>query len=1019
MNCLFIGLGGAGTNAVATLQKMFHDYYAFEKAKTDIKKEFSDMLDDEFLYIDTDDAIIKVPEYKGVIKSADVINLGKVSPDAVIGLIEDKIKFKNESNNDLRVKEWFDNIRAKNDKTLENGADSVRMCSRINLFNECFLSGNDIQEKIKNKIIIIKKRQDTFNNKGGSKQPRIYIISGSCGGTGSGVFLDILYMINELYKSSIATTTDSVDIRPVIVMPQTFIDELQETDILNTNYKLNSYAFFNEINAVVRDYWNTENDTQFHHFYLKHPDSTVAQKPFKPYRVAYLFDAFSTKSDRNKATQKLANFLFNLELTAFNAAEGDNNSFDKSTTNSVDGIARASRQIQHVNSFVALGAFSIEKGDYIFKKYIKEKMIYEILKFGFKGETVFLTDKEKKSTVKEFDSLITEGLKKTIGIISNKIIDLNSHIKSLEDIKEGIIRLYNYDTVIAADHEEDEISKNIEEIKKSINEFISETEKLTYSYCQNKLLAYSLTHTTAFIDCLDTFYYNLIENNTKKAFDLNLEKAKKEKRISKSQVDKYINEFHNFLQEIIKQDLYVKLSDYGFLDNCKSFITTFNNKTIIDKKNEDWFTNFKKYLSDTEQDESRCILPAIGKIKNNNGDLIDGNILDEFYNKIVMRDPSDKHKPLLQFDDNDNKNTIYKIKKYIVDSISNFSSNFDPRAQIKYQAQFDLFAVELENEVNSIINTNEIVNDYFKKPITEFLKLGEIEKKDYENICNKFKTFDKVEFTSSTSAATGKIKHFVSMASFGGNTKLKADLEVGDNMTCKLIDNSYYSNKIVKLIVETGYNIRDYKFYGEQYEPFFKNHFFEKQMNFDHQPFIHKDFLGKDHNGDVWSVFQEKKEKSSNSSIKLASYSNEDVFRFLIFYLCGLFDTLKSNNNIESELLNGLVLKNELSLIPFKYDDLAETYIIEKEQKITIKDSYADNEIQNYNRFLSSWVNLLSEKLSKKPIANEYEVIQATHKLMIGKSIKTNLELLKEFIDTNGKLVKQDFLIHYKKRFTL
>jgi len=1026
MNCLFIGLGGAGSYAVATLHKMFHDYYAFEKANPDIKKDYLDMLDDEYLYIDTDESVKGANEFKNVIKDTEFINLGKASPDSIINLVEKKIKDSYSSKDDLRVKEWFDKLRARNSKTLENGADGVRMCSRIAVFNSCIQNGG-IEDKIKEKIKLVITRQAKYRlANGGAKQPRVYIVTGSCGGTGSGIFLDVLYMIDEVFKASLTNdSTLTLDVRPIIVMPQKFIEELKDTDVLKTNYKLNSYAFFNEINAVLKDFYNSEDNTQFGQFYLKY---SKTEKTFKPYRIAYLFDAYSTDKilTHKEATQKIANFLFDLELTAFNSNENDNNAFDTSTTNSLENIYKASRTNKYINGFSTLGYCSIEKGDYIFKKYIKKKLIYETLKYGFIGEAVILTDTEKASIVNEFDSILTNSFKKTFNEIDTIINDINSYLSGSSEKKQNMINLYKYDSINVSDDDSDEELKYIKKIQNIIKNFIEDIEKKTYNFCKQKLMTHSLNSTYALIDHLDFYYYNKKDNSHKKLFNIKLESIEKEKSLSGKQVLKFINEFKVLLQELIKQKLYVELSEgtTGFLDNCKISIKNFNDNISINIVTENWLSTFKKYLTELEKDESKSILPAISSLMNQNGDLIEGNKLDELYNQIVLRNPSNKQLPLLEYNDLENEDTVYKIKKKIVDEINGFSDNFHPKASINHQAKFDLFIEELVIYANKIIEKNPIINQYFKQPITDFLKISEIGSKEYEKICNKYKNYQAVEFTNYTISETGKSKYFVCLANFSGNEKLKADLNVGEDMKCKLLENPFYNNKIVKLIVELGYNINEYKFYNEQYKTFFVDYFNEKRENFDHQPFIHKDFLGDDLSGDVWKVLQKKKEESTSITRELISYSKEDVFKFFICYVMCFYNQLVKSKYISEDIKKGIIFIDSSKEIEFKYFSYSkalERFNQKGTGKFKVIGTYKENDITTYNKDLIGWIKILNDKKGK--ITNQYEIYKDTMKFMHDEGIfNDNIEkMLSSFVDYDTKKVKgnEDFISFYKKRFNL
>ncbi|MCS6861938.1 MAG: tubulin-like doman-containing protein, partial [Abditibacteriales bacterium] len=81
-----------------------------------------------------------------------------------------------------------------------------------------------------------------------------YVLTGSCGGTGSGMFLDVCYLIHRVAREA-GLVNPSV--RAVIVLPTLYVERARRTrEDWARHYQANGYAFFKEV----------------HHFILNGPD---------------------------------------------------------------------------------------------------------------------------------------------------------------------------------------------------------------------------------------------------------------------------------------------------------------------------------------------------------------------------------------------------------------------------------------------------------------------------------------------------------------------------------------------------------------------------------------------------------------------------------------------------------------------------------------------------------------------------------------------------------------------------
>ncbi|WP_455961962.1 tubulin-like doman-containing protein, partial [Bacteroides bouchesdurhonensis] len=197
---IFIGLGGSGVSTVAALKYKIYANTSGDDPYELINKNY------KFIFIDTDQADVNKQNayYKSKFEGGrrlfidpknELINLGTVNPNAVYEEALAK-SVSNREDIDNAVLEACTEKLAKKLKPypLKDGAGAYRYNSRIAFARMSY----DFVDMLKTDL---QQLLDT-RTAGIDGVTLRYWIVGSCnGGTGSGIFTDVLYLVNMLHKS--------------------------------------------------------------------------------------------------------------------------------------------------------------------------------------------------------------------------------------------------------------------------------------------------------------------------------------------------------------------------------------------------------------------------------------------------------------------------------------------------------------------------------------------------------------------------------------------------------------------------------------------------------------------------------------------------------------------------------------------------------------------------------------------------------------------------------------------------
>lgn len=242
---VFVGLGGTGGEIVARLKDL-------------IRQQFPDPKDPayrffQFLAIDAD-GFDKLPKSAQAVldREEEFCFIGGINVREFVGEA-----FKNPGSDAGKdVKEWLGSppspavLDVLPRGELSDGAQRVRLAGRTLLYAH----KDEVDRKIGRKIdtaVGLDAATGAAGHMSSHRKVHVYIAGGSCGGTGSGIFFDVLHMVARRLLSAAGPAPV---ISAVLVLPGIHVkrNELIGSR-LDEYYGANGWAFWEELKHVLRD----------------------------------------------------------------------------------------------------------------------------------------------------------------------------------------------------------------------------------------------------------------------------------------------------------------------------------------------------------------------------------------------------------------------------------------------------------------------------------------------------------------------------------------------------------------------------------------------------------------------------------------------------------------------------------------------------------------------------------------------------------------------------------------------
>lgn len=231
---LIIGLGGTGAETAGRL-----------KQKLSIGDEQAHLRSDmtKFLIFDT----------IGLLKqqNPDIIRAFSEAEDEYISLAQDFNGYAYLQENyakDRNLRDWWDNRYHVSPQYQEWGAKRVRQLGRLFLYHMHYKIEQIIQQKVLDAATLYEDlvRGQNLADVGGNF--RVYVCSSSCGGTGSGIFIDILYKVWRAVLSQGRVP----EIRSFVFLPGIYEEEAAKRSMeLVGAHRANAYAFLKELDYFL------------------------------------------------------------------------------------------------------------------------------------------------------------------------------------------------------------------------------------------------------------------------------------------------------------------------------------------------------------------------------------------------------------------------------------------------------------------------------------------------------------------------------------------------------------------------------------------------------------------------------------------------------------------------------------------------------------------------------------------------------------------------------------------------
>ena len=380
---LFIGMGGSGVKTMMALQDQLKSYDPVASVNS------------RFLMIDTDEGQINAFDNHEKLNLGDA-NVYQYYTQAVGSKV-------NKTDDQIRFMEWFDTkaLATITNGPLSLGASANRPQGRA--------AAAIKQIPFREKITKILSELLSMKESGPiDEDVKVYTCCSVAGGTGSSIYLDLMYLLQEVY-TGINTTRGELQLWSVLYMPEIFKILQKGGEKVRGDYQTNVFAFWSEINAISKDYY--QNVTHNSETGAEETTNDYNKNVFKPFSVfvspsdfrwkifknAILID-YMTSNDKTfqapemyENTANLIRYLSDNQIGKQLRSDWDN---------STNRLASFSAQAPWIDSFSIAGFRALEGPNQYLKKYFKAKIFSDV----FNG--LINIDEQDKDTIKQKENVV-------------------------------------------------------------------------------------------------------------------------------------------------------------------------------------------------------------------------------------------------------------------------------------------------------------------------------------------------------------------------------------------------------------------------------------------------------------------------------------------------------------------------------------------------------------------------------------------------------------------------------------
>jgi hypothetical protein len=269
---IIIGLGGSGGDIMLRVRKRFFEKYG----------SLSQFPLVSYLWIDTD------ATEKDVGAGVFAEQIAFAPNEKIMAVMADTTKVTNDLNQYPHIKKWFYPGLSKL-KTMTEGAGQIRAYSRLGFYDHYVEIRNAIINagaQVRN-VENIRTVREKHNLEATPSELQVFVLFSLAGGTGSGMFLDLSFLVKDIFRGQALTTIGCV------MMPGLF--NPHEDRVF-----ANSYAAVKEL-----EHYSYEND-----FQVEWPDGVNRTIPGPPFNYTYLIDR--TNYANNAVDFSTREIIFNM-----------------------------------------------------------------------------------------------------------------------------------------------------------------------------------------------------------------------------------------------------------------------------------------------------------------------------------------------------------------------------------------------------------------------------------------------------------------------------------------------------------------------------------------------------------------------------------------------------------------------------------------------------------------------------------------------------------------------------------
>ncbi|MDD4148684.1 MAG: tubulin-like doman-containing protein [Bacteroidales bacterium] len=910
---LFIALGGTGYKSVSKLQE-YCENYASAKGGND---------SNYYLYVDTDETSINP-----VIKKQNtfVIDLSKFKVVDYYKTVEQK----------KQINIWFDGENISIPQVdLKAGAKGIRQLTRMGFY--LHPGAKDVITRLLDGFII-DNQLAIKNNDNNLNSLKIYVVSGTAGGTGSGILYDFLYTMWRYYIDD-KGMNGNLDVCGVLLMPNLFL-KVNDKDLVN-KYKLNGYAFIQETNALVKIGQQTHLPDQFFNYFNGEVSSKSPSTAWQPFQKAILIDDLNINFQftQRYLYETISEFLFSFTLGRDvygddNIVDGNNAKIqellDSALTNTAPDLNR-----EYINYFGSYGILVIKSANEYFARYTKARLKEDTL-----DSVIGTLDDFSEDLYQEIQVYI----EKLYNDFERKAIIIPPKGSSKEEKLElaNVLKLLDFNKKFpeAKEPKIKEFLSQLSENKKSLDALCDDVKKYLYTLHESKLSEHSLYSLINAVKKADNHFYNIWDTNNKLNFD---EKSFDVVNTVESKMMKY------FCYHLSKGS--ENNNNNGYLDLFKEYLEKLVKELVLLRtKLKDEQSEIITDLQERKKNQSSAIVPSVDDIIGIVGKNLvfkeDGEFVKWYQEaQFDIKNQHQKINAKIYTDTNPNKKFI------------NFDIKFKNE---KYRGNF---VEELERVTLDALDSQSY-QSIINKTVYDLIDEGSYSI-DY---------FDRFEYPFIRLNTPINASRFVFAGSFNNRDTLLSNLGYHEaNINHIKIDDLFFKDRIIKIAFHNSIALDDYFLFNQLKTNFNENYTkLKKDNKIVATPFIHKEFGGEKFDGNVFKLLSEGGNKLINNDFANNPENTKQlIYKFgLLFiydYVQKAISSCITSSGFDKEFIRFDETNKQISLFNISYSTFTKRYSIDKSKTIEIEVECVSNPLnyQGNKKVISSAIAYFKSQLTR------------------------------------------------------